>query len=246
MRTESHKLGKGAAVEASVEPQGVLLDEVVDLDVEDVELDEPPEDEGDDGAAHQATNGAVDEVQALREEAAEQEALDPEVLPEDEDEEGAVGANIKKLRLRIIRAARLGHKHAPQVHYTMGARRWDGITNRCRAHRGQFPRYADCSSFVTWCIWDALGGPNAGPDVVNAQFWKGGYTGTMKNNGRRVPGGLANALPGDLVLYGAGTGKHVTIVVAKNKVISHGSEGGPYLVKPDYRNDIAEVRRYIG
>jgi hypothetical protein len=236
-------------VEASVEPQGVLLDEVVDLDVEDVELDEPPDDENDDGAAHQATNGAVDEVQALREEAAEQEALDPEDLPDaDEDEEGAgaVGANIKKLRLRIIRAARLGHKHAAQVHYTMGARRWDGITNRCRAHRGQFPRYADCSSFVSWCIWDALGGPNAGPDVVNASFWKGGYTGTMKNNGRRVPGGLANALPGDLVLYGAGSGKHVTIVVAKNKVISHGSEGGPYLVKPDYRNDIAEVRRYIG
>ena len=233
-------------MEASVEPQGVLLDEVVDLDVEDVELDEPPEDEGDDGAAHQGTNGAVDEVQALREEAAEQEALDPEDFPVDEDEEGAVGVNIRKLRLRIIRAAMLGHKHAPQVHYTMGARRWDGITNRCRAHRGQFPRYADCSSYVSWCIWDALGGPSAGPDVVNGQLWKGGYTGTMKNNGRRVPGGLANALPGDLVLYGAGTGKHVTIVVAKNKVISHGSEGGPYLVKPDYRNDIAEVRRYIG
>jgi hypothetical protein len=241
------KFEKGAAVEASVEPQGVLLDEVVDLNVEDVELDEPPDQEGDDGAAHSATNGAVDEVQALEEEAAEQEALDPEEFPDDEDdEEGAVGVNIKKLRKRIIRAAMLGHKHEPQVHYTMGARRWDGITNHCRAHRGQFPRWADCSSFVSWCIWDALGGPNAGPDVVNGQSWKGGYTGTMKNNGRRVPGGLANALPGDLVLYGEGTGKHVTIVVGKNKVVSHGSEGGPYLVRPDYRPDISEVRRYIG
>jgi hypothetical protein len=234
-------------VETTVEPQGVLLDEVIDLDVEDLPLDEPPEEEGDDGAAHGATNGAVDEVQALQEEAAEQGALDPQDLaPDEDDEEGAVGVNIKRLRIRIVRAAMLGHKHAAQVHYTMGARRWDGITNRCRSHLGRFPRWADCSSYVTWCLWDALGGANAGPDVVNAASWKAGYTGTMKQNGRRVPGGLANAMPGDLVLYGAGTGKHVTIVVAKNKVISHGSEGGPYLVKPDYRPDIAEVRRYIG
>jgi CHAP domain len=236
---------KGAAVEASVAPEGVLLGEVVDLDVEAVPLDDPPADEGDDGKAHEATNGAVDEAQALREEAAEQEALDPEREDEDRDA-GAAGVKLKKLRLRIVRAAMLGHKHAPKVHYTMGARRWDGITNRCRAHRGRFPLWADCSSFVTWCLWDALGGPNAGPDVVNGQSWKGGFTGTMKQNGRRVQGGLANALPGDLVLYGGGTGKHVTIVVAKNKVISHGSEGGPFLVKPDYRSDIAEVRRYIG
>jgi cell wall-associated NlpC family hydrolase len=234
-------------MEASVAPQGVLLGEIVDLDVENLPLDEPPAEEGDDAAAHEATNGAVDEQQALREEAAEQEALDPDEVPDDEaDDAAAVGVNIKKLRIRIVRAAMLGHKHAAKVHYTMGARRWDGIANRCRAHLGRFPRFADCSSYVTWCLWDALGGPNAGPDVVNGQFWKGGFTGTMKHNGRRVPGGLANALPGDLVLYGPGTGKHVTIVVAKNKVISHGSEGGPFLVKPDYRSDIAEVRRYIG
>jgi cell wall-associated NlpC family hydrolase len=68
----------------------------------------------------------------------------------------------------------------------------------------------------------------------------------MKQNGRRVPGGLANAQVGDLVLYGAGSGKHVAIVVAADRVISHGSEGGPFLVKPDYRPDIADVRRYVG
>jgi cell wall-associated NlpC family hydrolase len=99
-------------------------------------------------------------------------------------------------------------------------------------------------------MWDALGGPNAGPDVVNGQQWRAGYTGTMKQNGRRLPGSvaqqLAAAMPGDLVHYGDGTGKHVTIVVGPNRVVSHGSEGGPYLVAPDYRNDITEVRRYIG
>jgi cell wall-associated NlpC family hydrolase len=230
-------------VEASVAPQGVLLGEIVDLDVEALPLDEPPADEGDDGAAHEATNGTVDEARALREEAAEQEALDP-----DDDYLDAAGADaeIVKLRVRVVRAAMLGYKHAPKVHYTMGPRRWDGIMNRCRAHLGRFPRWADCSSYVTWCLWDALGGPNAGPDIVNGQSWKGGFTGTMKQHGRRVPGGLANALPGDLVLYGGGTGKHVTIVVGRNKVISHGSESGPFLVRPDYRSDVAEVRRYFG
>ena len=237
-------------MEASVVPQAALPDELVSLDVESLPLDEPPEQEGDDGAAHGATNGAVDEVRALEEEAAEQEALDPEDLGPAEDEEGAVGVNIMRFRVRVVRAAIFGQKHEPAVHYTQGPRRWDGIANRCRTHRGRFPSWADCSSYVTWCIWDALGGPNAGPDVVNGQQWRGGYTGTLKDNGRRLPGSvaqqLANAMPGDLVHYGGGTGKHVTIVVGKNKVVSHGSEGGPYLINPDYRDDIVEVRRYFG
>ena len=138
----------------------------------------------------------------------------------------------------------LGYRHKGVVHYTQGPRRWEGISNRCRSHLGRYPRYADCSSYATWCIWDALGGPNAGIDVVNGHQWKGGYTGTQKQHGRRVS--LANAKPGDLVHYGGGTGKHVTIVVGRNKVISHGSEAGPYLLKPDYRSDISEVRRYFG
>jgi hypothetical protein len=228
-------------VEASVGAQGGPLGEIVDLDVEAVPLNKPPADEGDDEAAHEATNGAVDEARALREEVAEQEAMDPDYFDAAE-----AGGEIMKLRVRIVRAAMLGHKHAEAVHYTTGPRRWDGITNRCRAHLGRFPRWADCSSYATWCLWDALGGPNAGPDIVNGQSWKGGFTGTMKQHGRRVQGGPANALPGDLVLYGGGSGKHVAIVVGKNKVISHGSEGGPVLVKVDYRSDLAEVRRYIG
>lgn len=221
---------------------------VTGLDVDKLPLDEPPVEEGDDGAAHEATGGAVDELWALQAEAAEQEALDPE-LPldgDDEDAEDAIGINIQRFRIRVVRSAMLGHTHATEVHYTMGPRRWDGIANRCRAHLGRFPRFADCSAYVTWCIWDALGGPTAGPDVVNGQFWRGGYTGTMKQNGRRVAGGLANAKPGDLVLYGPGTGKHVTIVVGRDKVVSHGSETGPHLVKPDYRPDVTEVRRYVG
>jgi hypothetical protein len=220
--------------------------QVVDLDVDKLPLDEPPAQEGDDGAAHEPTGGAVDELRALRAEAAEQEALDPELPPEDDDDQKALGINIRRFRIRVVRSAMLGRMNAAEVHYTMGPRRWDGITNRCRAHLRRFPRFAACSSYVTWCIWDALGGPNAGPDVVNGESWKGGYTGTMKQKGRRVPGGLANAKPGDLVLYGPGTGRHVTIVVGTDRVISHGSEAGPHLLKPDYRPDVSEVRRYVG
>ncbi len=228
-----------------MEASGELDDAPLDIDVEKLPLDEPPEQEGDEEAAHAATNGAVDEVAAQAEEAAEQEALDPD-FEEDEGEEGEedIGLSIRRLRVRVVRAAMLGYKHRGVVHYTQGPRRWEGISNRCRSHLGRYPRYADCSSYATWCIWDALGGPNAGIDVVNGAQWKAGYTGTQKQHGRRVS--LANAKPGDLVLYGDGVGKHVTIVVGKNKVISHGSEAGPYLLKPDYRSDISEVRRYFG
>jgi len=217
-------------VEALAGGQGVLLGEIVDLDVAKLPLDAPPADDGDDSAAHAQTNGAVDELQALEDEAAEQAALDP---PED----------IKALRLRVVRAAMLGYKHKDEVHYTTGPRRWDGITNRCRSHLGRYPKWADCSSYVTWCLWDALGGPNAGPDIVNGQSWRGGYTGTLRDHGRRVT--LEIAMPGDLVHYGLGTGSHVAIVVGKDRAISHGSEDGPFLVKPDYRDDLAEVRRYF-
>jgi CHAP domain len=238
-------------MEASGSSRALFLGEIVDLNVDKLPLDKEPPPDGDDSAAHAADDGVVDELQAIEEELAEQESLDPELEAEleaelDEEDEGEEGpsAGIKRIRRRVIRAAVLGVKHADQVHWTQGARRWDGIANRCRSHRGRFPLWADCSSYVTWCLWDAFGGANAGPDVVNGNNWKGGYTGTLKNHGRVVS--LANAKPGDLVHYGPGTGAHVTIVIGKNKVVSHGSEGGPHVLRPDYRSDISQVRRYFG
>jgi len=223
--------------------RALFLGEIVDLNVDKLPLDKEPPPDGDDSAAHAADNGAVDELRAIEEELAEQESLEAELDEEAEGEEGP-GPGIKRIRRRVIRAAVLGVKHADRVHWTQGPRRWDGITNRCRSHRGRFPLWADNSSYVTWCLWDAFGGANAGPDVVNGNRWKGGYTGTLKNHGRVVS--LANAKPGDLVHYGPGTGAHVTIVIGKNKVVSHGSEGGPHVLRPDYRSDISQVRRYFG
>jgi cell wall-associated NlpC family hydrolase len=147
------------------------------------------------------------------------------------------------VRERVVRAAMLGYKHAPQIDYSQSPSRWQGIARKKRAHRGEFPTVADCSSFATWCIWDALGGPSAGPDIVNGSSWTAGYTGTQTSHGRQVP--LSRARPGDLAFYANSSGiNHVAIVVAPGRVVSHGSPGGPYLVDIAYR-EVAQVRSYL-
>jgi cell wall-associated NlpC family hydrolase len=152
-------------------------------------------------------------------------------------------------RERVVRAAMLGVKHRDQIHYTQGGRRWEGIARGLRAYRGQFPRWADCSSFATWCLWDALGGLGAGPDTVNGAAWRGGYTGTQIRHGHEVPIGAARE--GDLAFYGTSRGNinHVTIVVAPGRVVSHGQESGPSLLAIDYHRGsfggLKFVRRYL-
>jgi cell wall-associated NlpC family hydrolase len=158
---------------------------------------------------------------------------------------------------RVIRAAMLAIDHREAIHYTMDSpselakqggvpHRWDGIKFGRRAKNGQFPPWADCSSFVTWCYWDALGGPQAGPDILNGSSWTGGFTGRLIGHGKLVR--EADARPGDLLLYGPSTGdtKHVTMWLAPGKVASHGGEEGPRILKPHYRGDFLQMRRYIG
>ena len=154
-----------------------------------------------------------------------------------------------RVRRRIKAAAYLTLRHAPVVHYTQGGSRWQGIASHLRAFRGQFPHYADCSSFATWCHWDAS--LRYKPrDYVNGENWGGGYTGTMADHGVRVQD-YRRLKVGDLALYGPGpTHSHVAIVVESGpidrvKVISHGSEGGPYLLGVKYRGDLAQIRRYL-
>lgn len=142
-------------------------------------------------------------------------------------------------------AALLGYHNAPAVHYTQGPSRWQGIDNHLRAWRGQYPNYADCSSYATWCLWQGLGHFHL-DDIVNGADWRAGYTGTMLQHGRTVRGRLK---VGDCVIYGqpGSTGAHVAIVVDSRArlVVSHGSEGGPYLIAYNYRGDIQSIRRYI-
>ena len=154
-----------------------------------------------------------------------------------------------RARDRTVQAATLALHHAPKVHYTQGAKRWDGIANRRNARTGEFPTNADCSSFATWCLWNGLRLGFGLGDLVNGAGWAAGYTGTMLTHGKRVRH-LGNVMRGDCVLYGSGApGEHVTIVVGivggVPMVVSHGSEAGPFYVRYNYRGDIMQFRRYI-
>lgn len=135
-------------------------------------------------------------------------------------------------------AAVLALNHAPAVHYTMGASRWQGISTGRIAAKGEYPNWADCSSFYTWCLWQWL---RNGPDVVNGANWQAGFTGTLLTHGRRVTRDVLGAA----AIYGSGyPGKHVAFCLGDGTVISHGSEGGPYHLPLRYRSDLMDLRVY--
>ncbi|MET0604188.1 MAG: hypothetical protein ABW167_19545 [Baekduia sp.] len=145
----------------------------------------------------------------------------------------------------VVQAAFLGLRHARELHYTQSASRWEGIKNHLKAWRKQFPKHADCSSFATWCLWQGLDHYGV-RDLVNGAHWKYGYTGTMVKRGKRVVH-EHNIMRGDLALYGdpfGGSG-HVAVCIGGGKVISFGSEAGPFLLDLHYRSDLRQVRRYI-
>lgn len=145
-------------------------------------------------------------------------------------------------RARAVQAAMLCWRNRGVIHYTQGGSRWQGINGNLQSQRGQFPRFADCSSFTTWCIWNAIKVTYGRPDVVNGLGWRAGYTGTMLNHGSRVSG----LMPGDCIIYGRGfPGHHTAIYVGNGKVVSHGSEAGPLLLYWRYRGDVLAIRRYI-
>lgn len=136
-------------------------------------------------------------------------------------------------------------RHAAEVHYSQDARRWEGIAKDMHPWNGEYPHFADCSSFTTWCLW--LGLNHYGVrDVVNGQHWNAGWTGTQVQHGKKVAH-RGNVRRGDLAHYGDPVGRtgHVAICIGGGKVISHGSEAGPFLLDIDYRSDFQQIRRYI-
>ena len=156
-----------------------------------------------------------------------------------------------RARERTVQAAELARAHRDQIFYSQeAAPRWEGISKKRRARRGQFPKNADCSSFVSWCLWNGLFLRFEVEDIVNGADWKGGFTGTLLDHGKKVRR-VANILPGDLVHYNPAPGfnsAHVTIYVRRQNgvpmVMSHGSDGCPCYVNYDYR-PVREIRRYI-
>lgn len=164
----------------------------------------------------------------------------------------------QRARNLAVHAAKVGLRHKDSVHYTQGSQRWEGISHGLKAFRGQYPHNADCSAYVTWCIWNGLSHFKVG-DTVNGARWQYGYTGTMVNHGILVQQGLHHPLmtrrKADAVIYGdpfGGTG-HTALVVGhetingrkKLMVISFGSEAGPFYLPYDYRSDVHSIRRYI-
>jgi hypothetical protein len=157
---------------------------------------------------------------------------------------GLSAAHRIKARDLAMQAAYLGLKNAPAVHYTQGGRRWDGINKDLNAWKGEYPKYADCSSFATWCLWNGLNHFGV-RDVVNGCNWKAGYTGTILNHGKQVTK-QSNWMRGDLIIYGNGfPGEHVAIYIGDGLVISHGSEPAPVKVRWNYRSDFMQCRRFI-
>lgn len=174
--------------------------------------------------------------------------LDEEGGPEQPPQEAALalGLGAKKrynARQRAVRAAYITYTHRGVVHYTQGGLRWQAIRLRAHAKQGDYPRWADCSAFVTWCYWDATHIYNLS-DFVNGASWRAGYTGTMTRHGIVVT--TNRLISGDAIFYGGTWTRphHVAIYVGNQRVISHGSESGPLLLKYDYR-EINHCRRFI-
>ncbi|CAG8664153.1 11217_t:CDS:1, partial [Paraglomus occultum] len=124
------------------------------------------------------------------------------------------------------------------IQYTQNSpNRWSGINNNVCPFVN-VPPYADCSSFVSWLYWSAFG---FYPDYLNGENWSAGYTGTMGNHGVSVS--LANAQPGDVVLYGAPPYEHAVLYVGDGHAVSYGEDGPAKLIPVNYRNDFV-VRTY--
>lgn len=159
---------------------------------------------------------------------------------------GLSEAHRNQAKARAVQAAVLGLHNASRLHYTQTSARWRGIDAHKVAAKGQYPTQADCSSFVTWCIWNGLYVPFGCRDTVNGAGWDFGWTGSMIHHGKRVVH-RENVQGGDAALYGDPTGRtgHTALCVGGGKVISFGSESGPYLLPIDYRSDLVEIRRYV-
>lgn len=155
-------------------------------------------------------------------------------------------------RRLVLKAIAVLMDHPEQLHYSQDMRlRWEGITDgivpwdaRGRLN-GHYIHHGDCSSTVTWLLWLALHHHFHLADHVNGENWKAGFTGTLLHHGQQVS--VTHGRPGDLVLYGQpGTdGEHVAMKIGHNRVFSHGSEAGPFILPYNYRPDIIGARRYI-
>lgn len=123
----------------------------------------------------------------------------------------------RTVRERIVSYARWGVQNNAQIHW-QEVRPIDGLATPLR-----LPSTTDCSGFVTKA-YKAAGAPDPNGNGYSGQ----GYTGTLLAHLTHIPRGAAQI--GDLVVYGAGNGKHVVVLTSEGPdplCVSHGQESGP-------------------
>jgi hypothetical protein len=146
-----------------------------------------------------------------------------------------------EIRARILSSAAVLYNRRSHVHYTMGWARMQIVRQRLRMRDLATVEhlFEDCSSSITGLYFVA-----GGPDPNGLGFNGQGFTGTQCRHGRSVS--IVQAKPCALVFYGNGPPwKHVALYLGGNRVWSHGSEGGPYLLPIDYRSDRGDIREYL-
>jgi len=125
---------------------------------------------------------------------------------------------VATVRQKIVAAARWGIRNEPQIHY--------GQVRPFPLER-ELPLTTDCSGFATLCCY--LGGA---PDPNGNDYSGYGWTGTMLRNLEPVE--QADALPGDIVVWGRYPGVHCAVVLRRGAdplLCSHGQERGPIEIR---------------
>lgn len=111
---------------------------------------------------------------------------------------------------------------------------------------GTLPLTTDCSGYVTICAkWAGA------PDPNGSGFDGEGFTGTMLDHCKHIAS--SQAQPGDLIVYGSGSGQHVVGIVKLVKddflVASHGQESDPVLilnsVEKQYHQPVQTFLRFL-
>lgn len=126
-------------------------------------------------------------------------------------------------RRAIVQWLRWGVTNTSRIHYSQGSWRMDAIN-----HPGQLPLFTDCSAFVTLCYKWAMA-----PDPNGLGYNGTGYTGTLLSHMNHIE--RKDVKPGDLIVYGGGTGNHVVGVDSilpdgDFRTVSHGQEAGPFFI----------------
>jgi hypothetical protein len=137
---------------------------------------------------------------------------------------------MRAVRQRLVNGCWWGIAHAADIHYPPGDIRTQPIAVVLAEWKNHsLPIDADCSEAVDGVFFRA-----DAPDPTGTNWGETGpvFTGTMLDNLQVIT--AAQARPGDLIVFGGGTGDHVVIILETGEdplLFSHGSEAGPLEIR---------------